>query len=256
MAILGVTIGTVFSAAMILGPLFNSWFSASGIFWVSSLLGLLALIILKTWTPTPQKTILHPDVEIVPANLKNILCNSQLLRLNLGVLCLHAILTANFVVLPILLQSHAHLAEKQQWMIYLPSLILAFISMVPIIIWGEKKQNLHSANLFAIGLLAIAETVLYRFTYSAPIMAIGLWLFFTAFTALEATMPSAISKIAPAHSKGTAMGVYSSSQFLGIFLGGSGGGWLYSHFPLPNVLLACILLTIIWFLIMLCDRRE
>lgn len=245
MAIVGVTIGIAFAAAMVLGPLLASWVNVPGIFWVSSLLGLLGLLILYHWTPTEPRLHHIPQHNL---SLFTLFFNPLLLPLNFGVLILHALLTATFVVLPTALQNIAGLPEKQQWHVYLPVLLLAFLAMIPFIIAANKKKWSRFIFLCAIALLACAELLLWLLTHSVIGIAIGLWLFFTAFTLLEALLPSLVSKVAPSERKGTALGIYSCCQFIGIFIGGSIGGWLYGHFPVNGVFVANMMLAGIWLL--------
>lgn len=254
MATVGVTIGMSFSLAMFLGPVLNSWISVSGIFWLTALFALIGLVILKMWVPRPEHLTVNPNVETVPANLPMVLRNPQLLRLDLGILLIHAILTATFVVLPIGLQNTAGLVEKQQWWIYLPTLLLGFATAIPMIIIAEKKRLLKQVFLTAISLIILSELLFYFGQHSILTLAVSLWLFFSAFTLLEAILPSAISKAAPKDKRGTAIGVFSSCQFFGIFLGGTLGGWLYGHFNVSGVLIACAAVAVLWLLLVMSSR--
>jgi len=99
-------------------------------------------------------------------------------------------------------------------------------------------------------MLFVALCALELVTSALPLY-IALWLFFVAFNYLEATLPSQVSKTVFAGGKGTALGVYATSQFFGIFCGGAGGGWVLQHFGQTYLLLLCLMLTGIWFLWML-----
>jgi len=245
MAIIGITIGTAFSLGMILGPILNNLIQVSGIFWLTALLALLGLLLVYYAVPTPQKLVVHPDAETVPAKFFSVLRNKKLLRLDISILLSHAILTATFIVLPIILQNNTGLNETHQWWLYLPVLLLAFLSMPPFIILAERKYPNGIFLLSIIGLGA-AELLFWYWQHSLIGMAVALWLFFTSFTILEALLPSKVSKTAPPASKGTAIGIYSSCQFFGIFLGGCLGGWLYGHFQAGTVLMVCACLTALW----------
>jgi MFS family permease len=249
MAITGATIGFSFSIAMILGPLLTAWISIPGIFWLAVILSSLAIILLFTWVPHPTANLWHADAEPEPKQLIHILLEPALARLNGGIFLLHAIFTASFVILPISLQNLAGLHGNEQWLLYLPTLLLAFILSIPCIIIAEKKHSLKTFFLAAIVILGIAELLLWFFAHSLLISALSLLLFFTAFSILEAFLPSLVSKTAPPQRKGTALGIYSCSQFLGIFIGGTLGGWLYGAFGLTDVYLFCVILTGLWFAI-------
>lgn len=246
MAIIGMTIGMSFSLAMLLGPLLNPWLKVSGIFWLAAGMGLFAIIILYKWVPTPAKIVWHSDTEPDRHSFFAVLKLPELARLNMSIFMLHAIFTASFVVIPIALQSRLGLNENHQWMLYLPVLVLAFICSIPCIILAEKKRRLKQFFISAICLLGVAELIFWLFPNKMMFSALSLFLFFTGFSVLEAFLPSLVSKTAPAARKGTALGIYSCSQFLGIFAGGSIAGWLYGLFGLTNVFLFCTILAILW----------
>jgi len=65
---------------------------------------------------------------------------------------------------------------------------------------------------------------------------------------LEATLPSIVSRVAPAGSKGTATGVYTSLQFLGAAVGGGGGGWIVKAYGPGALFLAAAILCVLWLL--------
>jgi len=246
MAIAGVTIGLSFSLAMMLGPLLGNWIN---LFWLAAIFGAIGIVLLFTWVPTPEKTTWHKDTEPDPKQFTHLLKNPDLMRLNSGIFLLHAILTASFVILPLSLENLAGLSGKQQWLLYLPILLIAFLLSIPCIIIAEKKHMVKTFFLGAIATLGMAELFLWIFAHELLLSALGLLLFFTAFSVLEAYLPSLVSKSAPPAQKGTALGIYSCSQFLGIFVGGSLGGWLYGAVGLTDVYLLCVALTILWLLI-------
>ena len=246
MAMIGMTIGLSFLIAMVLGSFLNQFIGIPGIFTLTALLAIVGIILLHWKVPTPHSTHAQRDAEPVPTLFKALLRNSELLRLDWGIFTLHATLTASFIVVPMLLEHHLGLAQKHLWLLYLPVLIWAFIAMFPFIIIAEKQRKMKPVFVSAIIVLILSILSLLFFEQSIWMIGLTLWLFFTAFTLLEASLPSLISKIAPAGSKGTAMGIYSSSQFLGIFFGGTIGGWLYSQHQTNGVLWFCLILLVIW----------
>lgn len=254
MAIIGMTIGVSFSIAMVGGPLLNAWIGLSGIFWLTTLLGLGGIAVLQFWVPTPRNSRLHRDTEAVPSQFKGVLADTQLLRLDLGIFTMHLVLTALFVALPVALRDVAGLPEEHHWYVYLPVMILGFFSMVPFIIIAEKKRRMKQIFIGAIVLLGLSDLGLYEFHSFIVGIVVALWLFFSAFNLLEASLPSLISKMAPTQSKGTAMGVYSSSQFLGIFVGGWAGGWMFQHYGFNGTFLFCAAVIGVWLLAALTMR--
>ncbi len=249
MAVIGITIGLSFTLAMILGPIFSNLVGLSGIFWLITGLAIIGIIILHMAVPTPTHSVFHRDAEPVPALFKSLLTNRELLRLDAGIMILHAILTASFIAIPIALTKIAGLTPQHQWLVYLPVLLLSFVAMVPFIIIAEKKRQMKAVFLGGIIAIAVTQLLMLNSHTSIFMISISLFIFMTAFTLLEASLPSMISKLAPAGAKGTAMGIYSSSQFLGIFIGGTLGGWLYGHFQLSGIFVGCAALAVIWFII-------
>ena len=153
----------------------------------------------------------------------------DLLRLDLGIFVLHAMLMSSFVALPLALVEKAGLPKEQHWWVYLTALLISFFAMIPFIIYGEKKRKMKRVLLGAVLTLMLTELFFWQFGDSLRALVIGTVVFFTAFNLLEASLPSLISKVSPAGGKGTAMGVYSTSQFLGSALGGILGGWMFQH---------------------------
>jgi len=97
--------------------------------------------------------------------------------------------------------------------------------------------------------LAIAELGLQQFHQNLIEIIAFLWLFFCGFNLLEATLPSLVSKTAPADLKGTAMGAYSSSQFMGLFLGGGLGGWFNGQYGESAVFIFCACAALSWLVV-------
>ncbi len=247
MAMIGLTIGFAFTLAMILGPALSALIHVTGLFWLTAALALLGIVVLYFMVPAPHHSTVHLDAQAIPTLFGKILKDKELLRLDFGILSLHAILTASFIVVPLVLERYLQINITHQWVLYLPVLVLAFIAMLPMIIVAEKMRKMRSMFLLGIALIALSQLGLWLFHQQRFVMGLLLFVFFTAFTFLEASLPSLISKRAPAGSKGTAMGVYSSSQFLGIFIGGIAGGWIFAHFDLSAVFLGCALLAALWF---------
>jgi predicted MFS family arabinose efflux permease len=246
MAINGMTIGLSFSLAMMLGPALVPFIEVSGIFELAALLSLVAILILFVVVPKAEHSSWHRDAEPEPAQFMTILKDPQLARLNIGVFFLHAVFTASFVVIPIGLQQLAGLPGDKQWQLYLPALVVAFFASIAMIVWAEKKQRVKHFFLVGILTIGISELVLNFCSESILFSTLGILLFFTGFTLLEAFLPSYVSRTAPKSRKGTALGIYSCSQFLGIFVGGAAGGWLYGQFGLTQVYLFSALLTLVW----------
>lgn len=246
MATIGASIGLSFTVALIAGPLLNRWIGVPGIFWLTAALGLVAIAVLYFWVPQPARSSMHRDAEAVPAYFSTVLRDRQLLRLDFGVFALHLLLTASFVAVPIAMRDHAGLAADHHWMVYLGVMLVAIAVMVPFVIIAEKRRKMKQIFVGAVALLTVSELVLMAEWHSLTGIIFGLTLFFIAFNLLEATLPSLIAKITPPDKKGTAMGVYSSSQFFGAFCGGALGGWLYGAAGFDWVFGGCAMVALVW----------
>ena len=245
MSFIGVSIGFAFAVAMVIGPVLFHHIGMSGLFVFTAVLAMVALIILFVRVPTPEKSVFHRDAQTEPTQIGQILLDTQLLRLDFGIFTLHAILMASFMTVPLMLQQ-AGLSKEDHWMLYLPVFMLSVMLMVPFIIRAEKKRRMKQVFVGAIFSLAIAELGLLVRGDSVWHIGFTLTVFFTAFNLLEASLPSLVAKIAPADRKGTAMGMYSSSQFLGAFAGGIMGGYMYQHWHSAGVFISCIALILLW----------
>ena len=246
MAVIGASIGLSFAASMVIGPLINQWVGLDGLFWLTAVLAVGGMAIVKFVVPQPRQSRFHRDAEPVPAQFKLVLRDGQLLRLDFGIFVLHMVLTAAFVTVPLVLRDQAGLASAHHWLVYLGVMVAAIGGMVPFIIIAEKKRLMKQIFVGAISVLTAALLAMAVLGGSLIGMVVALVLFFLAFNILEASLPSLVAKMSPADKKGTAMGVYSSSQFFGAFVGGAAGGWIHGQVGATAVFLFCAGLTLLW----------
>ncbi|MGD2138098.1 MAG: MFS transporter [Gammaproteobacteria bacterium] len=249
MAIIGMSIGLAFAAAMVLGPVLNEWVGVPGIFWITAVLAGAGILIVAFLVPRPALMRPHREAEAIPAQFARVLRMGELLRLDFGILMLHAILTASFLALPLILRDEAGVAAGDHWQIYLPVLAVSVLIMLPFIILAERGGRVKPVFLGAIGVLLCAETGLYLLPPVLTNVVVLLVIMFAAFNLLEATLPSLVSRVAPVDCRGTAMGFYSSAQFLGAFLGGSLGGLLQGLLGLHGVFLCAALGALVWLIV-------
>lgn len=246
MAILGASMGMSFSVALVAGPVLSSWVGVPGIFWTTALLALVAMALLKLWVPDPIESRFRRDTQPVPAQFKEVMGDGQLMRLNYGVFTLHMILTASFIAVPLSLRDDAGIGTGLHWAVYLGVMLGGIALMVPFIIIAEKKRRMKQVFLLGITLLMVGLWGLELLRHSAEGIIAALLIFFTAFNLLEASLPSLVAKIAPVDKKGTAMGIYSSSQFLGAFCGGAFGGMIYGAIGTAGVFVFSALMAAVW----------
>ena len=245
MAMIGATIGLSFALALIMGPLLGEWVGISGIFWFTLAAALSGIVLLVLVVPTPRKQRFHRDTEPVPALLRRVAMDPQLLRLDWGIFSLHLMMTSLFLAFPLKLRD-AGLAPQDHSLFYLPVLALSLLAMVPFIVLAERHGRMKPVFLGAIGVLGLSVLGLYLGASGLWALGLLLWVFFTAVNLLEASLPSLVSKFAPADAKGSAMGIYSTSQFLGAFVGGAFGGWAHHAFGLEAVFLVSAVGAFVW----------
>ena len=250
MAIIGITVGASFLVAIPLGAALNAMIGVPGIFWLTAGLALAGLAVLLFAVPQPPARA-HSEVPPLLPQLRAVLRHPDLLQLNVGIFALHAALTAMFVVLPLALVNRAGLPENEHPALYLPLMVASAIPLFPVIAWSERSGRQRHAFAAAVLLLTVALCSLSLAHDSLFAIGAGLLVFFVAFNLLEASLPSLVSKTAPPHAKGIAIGVYSTFQFLGAFVGGDRGGWLYQHYGTAAVLAGAAVITGIWFLVAL-----
>jgi MFS family permease len=246
MATIGMTIGLSFAVALMAGPLLDALWGVPGIFWLVAGFALAGIGLVHWVVPTPQRTTIHRDAEVVGGQLAAMLRNRELLRLDFGIFALHAVMTSLFLALPLQLRDAAGLAPIDHWKVYLPALVLAVAVMIPFVVLAERRGRMKGVFLGAIATVLAAQLGLNAHAGSALAIAFWVWLFFIGFNLLEATLPSLVSKIAPAAGKGTAMGIYATAQFAGAFLGGVGGGLAHQYHGLDGVFTFGVVLCAAW----------
>jgi len=248
LAMVGITIGASFMVALVAGPILAALIGVPGIFWLMVGLALVGIAITEFMVPRPRVVRVHRDAEPVPAMIGSVLRNAELLRLNFGIFALHAMLTASFLVVPALLRGTLGLSNHNDWMVYLPVLLVSVVVMVPAIIVAEKYRRMKGVFVAAVATLVVSQIMLYLGAGNLYVLLAALTVFFSGFNVMEASLPSLITKTAPPDAKGTAMGLYSSLQFLGIFAGGVIGGWANQHGGTAAVFALTAAIALAWLL--------
>ncbi|MDQ2070905.1 MFS transporter [Natronospira bacteriovora] len=252
MAMIGASIGGAFGLSMVLGPVLEGIMGVPGIFLLTAILGLAAAGWLLLTVPR------------VPVNGGGGGLGLELFRLpgftglTVGIFVLHLVLTASFVILPALLRDTTGLALAAHWQIYLPVLLGAVAGMVPMVLKAERGSRAHGMVLLALAQVALGQGLMASSGGNAWLLIAGLWIFFIGFTFMEAHLPARVSQVVPDDRRGAALGLYSSAQFLGAFVGGAGGGLLLGFTGVPVTLGAAAALVALWLLLMAtaCRPRE
>ncbi|MGO1246375.1 MAG: MFS transporter [Oceanisphaera sp.] len=246
MAIIGVCIGISFAIAMVLGPVLASFFGLSGVFWATAILSIVGIVMVRFMLPNSIHKGQIRDVTAAPELFGRLLKDKQLLRLDFGIMLLHLTLTAVFVAFPLTLLE-AGLAAERHWWLYLPTLLLSFVLIVPFLILGAKRNMNKQLFLASILVMMVSLILMAAGQGHITILALAMLLYFTAFNFMEASLPAFLSMLAPAGAKGTAMGIYSTGQFFGAFLGGLLGGLLYQELGGAGVFLLIAACMAFWF---------
>lgn len=248
MAFIGVSFGVTFAIAMVLGPIMTQALGLQALFWMIAVLASCGILITLWVVPNSETHVLNRESGMVKGCFRKVIMEPKLLKLNFGIMCLHIMLMSTFVALPGQLEQ-AGFPATQHWKVYLCTMLISFVSVVPFIIYAEVKRRMKYVFVGCVAVLLLAEIVLWGSGPHFWDLVIGVQLFFLAFNLMEAILPSLISKESPAGYKGTAMGVYSTSQFIGVAIGGSLGGWLNGRYDAQIVFLAGALLAMVWLLV-------
>lgn len=246
MAVIGGSIGLSFNLAFILSPSLAQYAGLSGLFMVTIVLAILGLALIHFVVPKP-KTSPELNTTSYKTRLRDVIHHIELQRLNLGIFCQHAMLTATFFVLPLRLKAAMETHQLSAlWHFYLPMLVIAFIAAVPLILFAEKRGKTKLVFLIAVGLMGLAQALLANTALPWIGFCSVMFVYFLAFNALEAMLPSLVSKRTNPNNKGTAMGVYSSCQFLGIFAGGSLAGLLFQSHGSQGIFITNAFIAVLW----------
>lgn len=247
MAIIGASIGLSFILSIMIGPLLMNYVGLSGIFLVIALSGVIAALLVRFSVPEPESTrqVNNRDFSVTINQLGAIIKNPQLRRLDAGILLLHLLITATFVCVPLgLLQREIPVAEH--WLVYLTACLASLLIMVPLVGLSESGWGVRKVMVVSIVGLAVAEFLIGLVGNHWWTVVASLMLFFGFLNVLESMLPSLVSRIAPVASRGSAMGVYSTSQFFGAFLGGVLGGWMVGSVGLQAAHLILGVLCLLW----------
>jgi MFS family permease len=244
MAMIGTTIGLMFAVSLVGAPLLYRYIGMGGIFALTGALSLAAIVVVKYFVPdAPRRPDRALGAAAAPRGAR--LIDIELVRLNVGIFILHIVLYAMFVVVPPLLVD-AGLPLTEHWKLYLPVILASFVLMVPAVFYADRRNRPRPVLLGAVALLMAVEAALAAARLSIAALAALMLVFFIAFNVLEAMLPALVSRMAPAHGRGTAIGVYNTTQTLGVFFGGLIGGALAKHAGASAVFVGCAVLSGVW----------
>ncbi len=245
-AFVGFQIGLAFMLSLIIGPVIASLVGLSGLFWIIGLLSIVAILIVFTLPYAKPKKYYRLSI----VAFKEVL-NSKLFRLDFSVFSLHMIMSSGFIAMPLLILNNNIINMVDNWKLYIPAMLLSFIAMLPLIILSERYEKTKPVLLFCIALLILSQVMFYSINLNFSVFLVILSIFFVAFNSIEAILPSLLSRTVSTSKRGLAMGIFSTSQFLGTFFGGAVGGLIYNIYDLNSVFLLTIFVAIIWWFLMI-----
>lgn len=244
MAVIGISIGLSFALALIFGPVLAAWGGLAAVFWMTAALAVIGIVITAVGVPTAA-TRAHEDIGARPAMMGPVLRDRVLQRLNGSVFILHFMLTASFLMVPGVIEGVMGVPRDDHWTVYLPVLVLSLIAMYPLLRLSERGGRPILALRIGVSLMAASLLILFQLSEFA-VLAVALVGFFAAVNYLEAALPSLVSKAVFQHGKGTALGIYATCQFLGAFVGGTSGGFVYAAAGLSGLLWLVALSALVW----------
>lgn len=253
MAMIGASIGGVFALSLMAAPALYRVIGMDGLFMLIGGLAISAIAVV-TW-------VVPPEPAKKPASeggnegrgdmgaLRAVLRDPELLRLNLGIFVLHTVQMAMFVVVPVALVQHGGLAVESHWKVYLPVVLISFALMVPPLLMAEKRGRTKLMFMCSVALMLVVQAGLALWIEHLAVVVVLLTAFFVAFNLLEASLPSLVTRFAPQAARGTAIGVYNTTQALGLFAGGAAGGWLAQYGGNVSVFVFGLVLVALWLLV-------
>jgi MFS family permease len=245
-AFVGFQIGVAFMLSLIIGPIITSRIGLSGLFWVIGLLSIIAMLIVFSLQYSKPVNYYRLSFGAFKETL-----TTELVTLDFSVFSLHLILASGFIVMPLLIMENQIVSMIDNWQLYLPAVLLSFVGMIPLIIVSEKFKKTKHILLLSIFLLIVSQIIFFTSNLNFSVFLLTLTIFFVAFNTVEAILPSLLSRTANPSKRGLAMGIFSTSQFLGTFIGGSIGGLIYDIYDLNSVFLFTIFVAIIWWFMVL-----
>ena len=245
-AFVGFQIGVAFMLSLLIGPIISSRVGLTGLFWVIAFLSVIAMVIVLSLKQAKPITYYKLSLKAFKETL-----TKELLALDFSIFSLHLILASGFIVMPLLIIENQIVSMIDNWQLYLPAVLLSFLGMIPLIVISEKFKKTKTILLISILLLILSQIIFFSLNLNFKVFLITLTVFFVAFNTVEALLPSLLSRTASSSKRGLAMGIFSTSQFLGTFIGGAIGGFIYDIYDLNSVFLFTIFVAVIWWLLIL-----
>ena len=245
-AFVGFQIGVAFMLSLLIGPIISSKVGLQGLFWTIALLSLISMLLVFSLNQSKPIRYYRLSISAFSETL-----TKELITLDLSIFSLHLILAAGFIVMPLLIVENQIVSMAENWHLYLPAIFLSFLGMLPLIVISEKFKKTKYILMICISLLILSQLIFLNVSLNFQLFLVTLTIFFIAFNSIEALLPSLLSRTADSEKRGLAMGIFSTSQFLGTFFGGAIGGLIYDIYDLNSVFLFTIFVAIIWWFLML-----
>ena len=245
-AALGASVGIAFAFAFGSAPFFGEWLGLNGMFLMIVVLSAISLVLVLTTVPNPESSPLLPQKTSFWNMAKTVWKVPTLRTISWGGFVCGAGLASTFFLIPMILVQYGY-ERAEMWKIYLPMMLAGAVSMILAAIFAEVRNRFREVMLFGIILLFCSVISMgIGQEQDRPLwFVVALFFFFMGFNVFEPIFPSLVTRSTTAETKGTAMGVYNFSQFIGQFVGATVAGALYVN----NFLIFLLLLAVaeIWF---------
>ena len=237
MAVIGMGIGASFLVSMLLSVPLATLVGLDGLFWITAVLAVAGMVMVMTVpsiAPVHETSVHEESPRTRPVWL-----------LALSVFLLHAVMTLLFVAFPPMLVAKFGLALSGHWKIYVPTMILSVAVVFPAL--RRMGTSLSEHRFLPWAFLALSVSLI-ALPHSQPWLMMGavVTVYFLGFNLLEAAMPSVLSRITGSRGRGRKMGLYSTFQFIGAFIGGVAGGWLLARLGSEAALVSAGVVCLLW----------
>jgi Arabinose efflux permease len=248
MAIIGISIGASFIVALVAAPALEAAIGVPGIFGIMLAMALLGLVLLHFAVPAEPPRQGGAEGRRLSGMLE-LVNRPQLRPLYFGMFALHSIMTATFLSVPQVLETHLGIESANHWMVYLGVFVASVAGTLPLVLQTERGGRAGMLFVLAVALTGVAQAALGLEHDHLWVVLAALTLFFAVFNFLEARLPALLTQAAPTADRGAALGVFATAQFLGAFVGGAVGGVLLGQFGLVGVFWGCAVLAFGWALL-------
>lgn len=240
LSLAGISIGAAVIAGFTLSPAIAGYLGIPYLFHTCAAITLVSILFTMKYLENHRTN--GADGEGQSLKIRNvalILKNPDILRLNAAGLVGNMSLTGMFFIMPLLIKEEFGLLSM--WKIYVP---MALTGTVCMYFFGRQADRIGTVRIAAAGFaFEIAGALLPLVSRGPAALIAAFMLFYVGHCIISPVLPAAVSKHPSEEHRGTVMGIFNSSQFIGSGLGGLACGILYSFSP--DCIFVCITVVIL-----------